>query len=158
MSVKPSVLFVCLGNICRSPLAEAAFREAVNKSGVQMQIDSCGTGDWHIGHAPDRRAQAVARKHGIDIRHYRARQVTTSDFSRYSHIVAMDRNNLADLEALRPAHATAQISLMLDYLWERQGQDVADPYYGDADGFDVTWSDVSSAAAALLKTLLPAKP
>ena len=102
MPRKPAVLFVCLGNICRSPLAEAAFRAEVVRIGLDVEVDSAGTGDWHVGKPPDRRAQAVAKRYGIDIRH-RARQVTRHDFQRFSHLVALDLQNLATLEAMRPA-------------------------------------------------------
>src|SRR3546814_10844653 len=104
--MKAAVLFVCLGNICRSPLAEAAFRREAEAVGLEVEIDSAGTGDWHIGHPPDARALAKAKAEGIDIAHYRARQVTPDDFHRFSHIVALDTQNLSDLEALRPAGGT----------------------------------------------------
>lgn len=148
-----AVLFVCLGNICRSPLAEAAFRDAAERAGLNAMIDSAGTGDWHVGHAPDPRAQAVAKRNGIDISGYRGRQVSPGDFRRFTHIVALDRQNFADLEAIRPANATADLSLLLDHLPGREGDAVADPYYGDAAGFDITWAEVSAAAAALAAKL-----
>ncbi|TDU28381.1 protein-tyrosine phosphatase [Panacagrimonas perspica] len=151
---KPAVLFVCLGNICRSPLAEAAFRQALARAGLDIEVDSAGTGDWHAGHAPDPRAQAVAKRNGVDISRYRARQVRASDFSHYSHMVAMDDKNLAELTALRPATARAALSLLLDHVDGRAGAAVADPYYGDAAGFDITWTDVSLGAAALVQELL----
>jgi len=147
------VLFVCLGNICRSPLAEAAFRAALAESGQAMVVDSAGTGGWHEGEAPDPRAQAVARQHGSEIGQYRARQVTEADFRRFSHIVALDRDNLAVLRRRRPADATARVSLLLDAVPGREGQSVADPYYGDASDFEVTWQDVTLAARALLQAL-----
>ena len=149
-----AVLFVCLGNICRSPLAEAAFRVAAAEAGLEAEIDSAGTGDWHIGHAPDRRAQAVARRHGVDIAHYRARQVRCDDFLRFTHIVAMDGNNLRHLRRLSPDQPGAELSLLLDHVDGHQGRDVADPYYGDDAGFDATWADVSTGAAALVRKLL----
>ena len=153
MSRPPAVLFVCLGNICRSPLAEAAFRAALAESGQAMVVDSAGTGGWHEGEAPDPRAQAVARQHGSEIGQYRARQVTEADFRRFSHIVALDRDNLAVLRRRRPADATARVSLLLDAVPGREGQSVADPYYGDASDFEVTWQDVTLAARALLQAL-----
>lgn len=153
MSRKTSVLFVCLGNICRSPLAEAAFRAACERAGVEMEIDSAGTGDWHIGNAPDKRAQATARRHGIDISAYRARQVSQEDFSRFSHIVAMDSNNLEDLRDLQPAASTAKLSMMLEHVDGHRGRSVADPYFGGEEGFEITWKDVSRAADALLERL-----
>lgn len=148
-----SVLFVCLGNICRSPLAEAAFRREAGLAGIDVVIDSAGTGDWHIGHPPDRRAQAVARGQGVDIAQYRARQVDAADFDRFTHIVALDAQNLADLEKLRPQDARAQLSLLLDHVPGREGQSVADPYYGDDDAFEMAWAEVSAGAAGLLARL-----
>lgn len=149
----PSILFVCLGNICRSPLAEAALRAEAGRAGIEVMVDSAGTGNWHAGDAPDRRAQATARRHGSDISSYKARQVTRADFTRFSHIFALDAENLTDLQALAPADATAELGLLLDLLPGRAGEDVIDPYYGEADGFETTWSDVSDAARALVATL-----
>ena len=151
MADKLAVLFVCLGNICRSPLAEAAFRQELKSIGLEAEADSAGTGDWHIGEAPDRRAQAVAKRNGIDISGYRARLLTLEDFRRFSHIVALDSKNLAVLKAMRPADATAELSLLLDHVEGRQGQAVADPYYGEEDGFDVTWAEVTEGAKALAR-------
>jgi len=157
MKATQAVLFVCLGNICRSPLAEAAFRAEAARLGFDIEIDSAGTGGWHAGEPPDRRAQAVARRHGADIALCRARQITRADFSRFDHIVALDRENLAALRAMRPASATAQISLLLDHVAGREGQDVADPYYGDLADFEVTWADVSAGAAGLARRLAGAE-
>jgi protein-tyrosine phosphatase len=148
-----AVLFVCLGNICRSPLAEVAFRREAERIGLEAEADSAGTGGWHTGEPPDPRAQAVARRHGADISGLRARQVTKRDFHRFTHIVAMDPDNLADLEVLRPADATAELSLLLDRVPGRAGEAVGDPYYGDAAGFVETWNDVTSGAKALARFL-----
>jgi protein-tyrosine phosphatase len=146
---RPAVLFVCLGNICRSPLAEAAFRQEAARRGLDVEIDSAGTGAWHVGHPPDRRAQALALRQGIDISGYRGRQVTTEDFRRFTHVVALDRANLADLKALRPADATAELLLLLDAVEGRQGKSVADPYHGEDADFDVTWADAVAGAKGL---------
>ncbi len=145
-----AVLFVCLGNICRSPLAEAALRAEAQRAGLEIEIDSAGTGDWHLGYPPDPRAAAVAAKHGIDISQLRARQVSAADFARFDHIVALDAKNLADLEAMRPADSRATLSLLLDHVAGREGEAVADPYYGDDSGFDITWDDVTEGARGLL--------
>ncbi len=150
---KPAVLFVCLGNICRSPLAEAAFRAEAARIGLDAHIDSAGTGDWHVGDPPDSRARATARRHGIDISGYRARQVTIQDFAAFSHIVALDRDNLAALTRMQPAAAKAEVSLLLDHVPGRQGQAVADPYDGDQSGFEITWADVQAGAAGLAEKL-----
>ncbi|GJE54457.1 low molecular weight protein-tyrosine-phosphatase [Methylobacterium thuringiense] len=147
---KPAVLFVCLGNICRSPLAEAAFRQEAERAGLDVEADSAGTGAWHVGNPPDRRAQAVARRHGVDISGYGARQVQPGDFSRFTHIVALDRDNLAVLERMRPADGAA-LSLLLDHVPGRRGEAVADPYYGADAGFDTTWADVTAGARALVE-------
>ncbi len=150
---QPSILFVCLGNICRSPLAEAAFRQAAQEAGLNVMVDSAGTGGWHKGHAPDPRACAQALEQGIDISAYRARQVSREDFTRFSHIFALDRNNLDDLQKLRPAGATAHLGLLLDLVPGQEGQSVADPYYGGPEDFAQTWDEVSEAAQALVARL-----
>jgi protein-tyrosine phosphatase len=147
--MRVSVLFVCLGNICRSPLAEAAFRAEAERLGLDVHIDSAGTGDWHLGHPPDRRAAAVARRNGVDISHLRARQVTPDDFRHFDHIVALDEQNLRDLERMRPADSKAELSLLLDHVPGREGQAVADPYYGQDEHFDVAWADSADGARAL---------
>jgi len=148
-----ALLFVCLGNICRSPLAEAAFRLEAQRLGIDVEVDSAGTGDWHAGEPPDRRARAVAARHGIDISDLRARQVRREDFLRFDHIIALDRENLARLRALAPPDSRARLSLLLDHVPGREGEPVADPYYGGDAHFDVTWRDVSTAARALAKAI-----
>lgn len=153
MTAAPSVLFVCLGNICRSPLAEAAFRHHAASAGLEAAADSAGTGDWHIGHPPDPRAIAEARRHGIDITGYRARQVGKADFGRFTHILALDGQNLADLRRIAPSRATARLTLLLDHVPGLEGRPVADPYWGDADDFARTWAEVSRAAEALVALL-----
>ena len=152
--MKPSVLFVCLGNICRSPLAEAAFRREAARVGLDAEVDSAGTGNWHVGEPPDRRAQSVAKQHGVDISGYRARQVDQQDFHRFSHIIGLDSQNLASLKKMPPSGSTAAVSLLLDHVEGRHGEAVADPYYGGQDGFEVTWADVTIAAQRLARRLL----
>ena len=147
------VLFVCLGNICRSPLAEAAFRAEAERIGLDAEVDSAGTVEWHVGEPPDSRAQAVARNHGGDISHLRGRQVSRGDFNRFDHIVAMDRDNLAALRKLQPEGARASVSLLLDHVPGREGRPVADPYYGGPEGFETTWSDVVEGARALARRI-----
>lgn len=149
----PSILFVCLGNICRSPLAEAALRAEAERLRLDLTVDSAGTGDWHIGEPPDPRARAVAARHGIDISAYQARQVTPADFRRFTHVIALDHDNLSNLRRLAPADATAELSLLLDHVPGREGQAVTDPWFGEAAGFDVTWAEVTAAAAELAQRL-----
>jgi len=148
-----SILFVCLGNICRSPLAEAAFRAAAARLGLDAEVDSAGTGGWHAGEPPDRRAIAAAGRNGVDIAHLRARKVTREDFERFDHIVALDEENLASLAAIRPAGSRAKLSLLLDHAPGRAGEAVADPYYGGDSHFDLTWRDVTEGARGLAATL-----
>jgi len=149
----PAILFVCLGNICRSPLAEAAFRREAERAGLEVEVDSAGTGDWHVGQPPDSRARAVALRHGIDISAYRARRVTAADFDRFTHILALDPENLRDLRAIAPKGAAARLGLLLDLVPGRRGQGVRDPYFGDEAGFEASWRDVTEAARALVARL-----
>ena len=149
-----SILFVCLGNICRSPLAEGALRAEARRLNLDLIVDSAGTGDWHAGEPPDRRAQAVAARHGVDISGLRARQVRVEDFRRCHHVIALDHDNLSELRRLAPPHASAELSLLLDHVPGREGQAVADPWFGDEAGFDVTWADVTAGARALAARLL----
>ena len=153
-----SVLFVCLGNICRSPLAEGAFRAEAERLGLNVVADSAGTGGWHRGDPPDPRAIAVARRQGVDIGGLRARQVTAEDFRRFTHILALDHDNLQNLRALRPADGTAKVGLLLDHAEGFEGRAVADPYYGDDAGFDVTWEEVAAAAKGLVRKLAGLPP
>ncbi len=149
----PSILFVCLGNICRSPLAEAALRVEAQRLRLDLIVDSAGTGNWHVGHPPDPRAQAVARKHGIDISGYQGRQVTPADFRRFTHVIALDHDNLSNLRRIAPADGVAELSLLLDHVPGREGQAVTDPYFGDDAGFEVTWAEVTAAAEQLAARL-----
>jgi protein-tyrosine phosphatase len=144
-----AVLFVCLGNICRSPLAEAAFRAEAERRGLDVTVDSAGTGGWHVGEPPDPRALAVAARYGVDISHLRARRIARADFDRFDHVVALDRDNLRALQAMRPDGSRSRLSLLLDHVPGREGQAVADPYYGGEAHFDEAWRDVSLGARGL---------
>ena len=121
-------------------------RSAARDAGLDLETDSAGTGDWHVGQAPDRRAQAVARAHGGDVAGLRARQVDESDFRRFDLIFALDRSNLAALRAIEPMGGSARIALLLDAVPGREGEDVHDPYYGPDAGFEETWANVRAAA------------
>ncbi|ATH79143.1 MULTISPECIES: low molecular weight protein-tyrosine-phosphatase [Halomonadaceae] len=148
------VLFVCLGNICRSPTAEGVFQQAVVRAGLddRITIDSCGVGDWHVGKAPDPRSQAAARQRGIEIGHLRARQLKVSDFHEFDYVLGMDRENLAAMRALQPANSQAQVGLLLDYAGLPQS-DVPDPYYGGDDGFEQVLDLIERASQGLLDEL-----
>lgn len=145
----PSVLLVCLGNICRSPMAEGALRAEARRLGLSIEVDSAGIGDWHAGGPPDPRAIATAAKYGIDIGDQRARQIRREDFARYDHVIALDASVMTALARLRPAGSRAGLSLFMDHVADRAGQCVADPYHGDDAAFETSWSDVLAGARAL---------
>lgn len=150
---EPAVLFVCLGNICRSPLAEAAFRAEAERAGLAVRADSAGTADYHVGEPPDPRAIRTARAKGIDISGYRGRQASPADFHAFTHIFALDHSNLANLQRIAPVGHGARLALLLDLVPGRAGEAVADPWYGDEEGFEITWEEVSAAARALVLEL-----
>jgi len=149
MSVR--VLFVCMGNICRSPTAHALFREAVTAAGLDSEIktDSAGTHAYHIGNPPDRRATETASSRGFDMTDLRARQVDRADYLNFDFIVAMDRDNLRLLKADCPADQLGRLSLMLDWAtgW---GEEVPDPYYGGDEGFVKVFDMLTDACQGLL--------
>jgi low molecular weight protein-tyrosine phosphatase len=150
-----SVLFVCLGNICRSPTAEAVFRERVIAAGLEekIRIDSAGTGDWHIGRAPDPRTREAAARRGYQMDSLRARQVSPQDFYEFDVVLAMDNANLADLQAMQPADVTVTLGRFLDYSSETSVSEVPDPYYGGEDGFDRVLDLIEGGAEGLLDAL-----
>jgi protein-tyrosine phosphatase len=145
------VLFVCLGNICRSPTAEGVLRQKLRAAGLaqQVEVDSAGTGNWHVGKAPDPRTRQAALTRGYDLQALRARQVEAADFRRFDLILAMDKSNLADLLSLRPAGAGADVDLFLRR-YELSVAEVPDPYYGGADGFGQVLDLVEQACDALV--------
>lgn len=128
-------------------------RAAAELAGLTIEVASAGTGAWHVGKPPDRRAQATALRHGVDISGLRARQVTTEDFARFDFLFALDQENLAYLEQLAPAGAQGRVRLLMDCVSGREGHAVADPYYGEVDGFEQAWRDVSAAAEAIAARL-----
>ena len=150
-----SVLFVCLGNICRSPTAEAVFSHQLEKAGLKerVAVDSAGTGDWHVGKAPDPRAQAAANGRGYGMDHLRARQVTPEDFRRFDYVLAMDAQNLSDLKAMQPRDSRARTAAFLDFHPGEHPDEVPDPYYGAERGFDEVLDLVEGAAEGLLEHL-----
>ena len=146
------VLFVCLGNICRSPLAEGVFQHLVEEAGVsdEFEIDSAGTGSWHVGERPDTRAIAVARAHGITLPS-RARQITPEDLDHFDYVIAMDLENVRILENMAESSRTdVQIHLLREFDPEHTGDEVPDPYYGGASGFEKVFKIVSQSCEALL--------
>lgn len=152
MAVKtPAILFLCLGNICRSPMAEGAARAAFAVAGMEAHLDSAGTSDWHVGRAPDPRAQAEMARRGADISALRGRQLSTQDFYDFDLILAADAQNMIDAAAVMPDDATAKLQLMLDLVPNSPRSSVTDPYYGGDDGFAETWGDVSAVADALVR-------
>jgi protein-tyrosine phosphatase len=151
---KIGVLFVCLGNICRSPMAEGAFRVAAQDRGLVCSVDSAGTASYHVGHQPDPRAIAVASLNGIDIAGQTARQIERDDFYRFSHIIALDRANLEGVRAKAPRDGTARLAMLMDAVEGRRGEPVADPYYGDAAAFEAAWKAINIGVAAWADRLL----
>jgi len=150
---KLAVLFVCLGNICRSPMAEGAFRAAAARHALACEVDSAGTASYHIGEPPDPRAIATARAHGVTIDGQFARQLERNDFYRFTHIFAMDEANLAGIRAQAPRDTTARIAMLNDALEDRIRKSVADPYHGDEALFAKVWEEIAAAAEALAARL-----
>lgn len=153
--VESSVLFVCLGNICRSPTAEGIFRQLVDEAGLadRIMIDSAGTAGWHTGKGPDPRSCATAAKYGVDITGLRARQITPQDFERFRFIIALDRDNLQDILSIAPKGHSAHVKLLLDFVPGLEGQPVPDPYYGDEAGFEETYRLARLGCEALLEAV-----
>jgi protein-tyrosine phosphatase len=149
------LLFVCLGNICRSPMAEGVFRRIAEEEGVLhlFDIDSAGLGHWHIGQAPDTRAQSAARGRGIDISGQSARQVKHADFARFDLLLAMDEGNFQELTQLAPADARHKVRRFLDFAPKARTKDVPDPFFGGPEGFDHALDLIEQAARGLLASL-----
>ncbi len=149
------VVFICMGNICRSPTAEAVFRRVVELNGLgqAVQIDSAGTHDYHIGEAPDPRTQRAARERGYDMSKLRGRQVCADDFYRFDYLLAMDEANLSILKRMRPKDATSHLGLFLEFAERHSEREVPDPYYGGADGFERVLDMVEDASGGLLRHL-----
>ena len=153
-TIKISVLFVCMGNICRSPTAEGVFRHVVKQAGMQdkVMIDSAGTHAYHIGESPDKRSQAKAKEQGVDLSKQRARKALAEDFEHFDYIIAMDRSNYEDLKRLISNQEQAQkLSLFMDYADNWNNTEVPDPYYGGSNGFQEVFDMVTSASEGLLE-------
>ncbi|MCY7386829.1 MAG: low molecular weight phosphotyrosine protein phosphatase [Burkholderiales bacterium] len=147
-----NVLFVCLGNICRSPTAEGVFRKLVLESGLsgELGVDSAGTNGFHIGQAPDPRSIAHAAQRSIDLTTLRGRQVVPADFERFDYVIAMDNDNLRQLKALCPQQFSGKISLLLAYGDNTQYREVPDPYHGEAADFEVVLDLIVSGCRGLM--------
>jgi protein-tyrosine phosphatase len=153
---KHRLLFVCLGNICRSPMAEGVFRRVAQEEGVldRFEIDSAGLGNWHVGQAPDNRAQHAARNRGMDISGQSARQVTLEDFASFDLLLAMDSSNHDELTQLAPKTARHKIRRFLEFAPHVATKDVPDPFFGGAQDFDHTLDLIEAASRGLLAELL----
>jgi protein-tyrosine phosphatase len=152
---KISVIFICMGNICRSPTAEAVFRHYVENAGLSehILIDSAGTHDYHIGDPPDSRAQYAAQQRGYDMSKLRGRQVGEGDFRSFDFVLAMDKANLAILKRITPPDSNTQAQLFLEYARHHAEREVPDPYYGGSDGFECVLNMVEDAAQGLLEEI-----
>ncbi len=151
-----SVLFVCTGNICRSPTAEGVFRDKVAQRGLHeyFLIDSAGTGGWHSGHGPDPRAVATAQARGVDIARLRARQLEMDDFMRFHHLIALDNTHLDFMARMKPANAPARLSLLMAHEVTGAWRDVPDPYYGGQKDFDHAYDLIARGVEGLLDSLI----
>jgi protein-tyrosine phosphatase len=152
---KIEVLFVCMGNICRSPTAHGVFEALVKANGLahQIVVDSAGTHAYHVGEQPDKRSQQTALAKGIDLSYQRARKVSQDDMYQYDYIIAMDRNNYRDLAAMCPNGLGKKLHLFLDFAQELDDEEVPDPYYGGKGGFERVFNMVHAASAGLLEDI-----
>lgn len=146
------IQFVCLGNICRSPTAEGIMRGLVAQAGVDIIVDSAGTSGWHNGNPPDPRSMAEAARRGYDLSAQRSSQVTQADFDTFDLIVGMDHSNMANLRAIKPCGAKAELKMLLDFLPDQPLREVPDPYY--EDGFDQVFDLIENACRALLEGVI----
>ena len=149
------ILFVCMGNICRSPTAEAVFRSLAGRLAPELglEIDSAGTHGYHVGHAPDERSQRVARAHGVELSGLRARQLTVADFDAFDLLLAMDRDNLEFARAMAPRGRRERVRLLLDFAPGQPLREVPDPYYGGLPDFERVYGLANEAARGLLEHL-----
>lgn len=152
---KVKVLFVCMGNICRSPTAHGVFQHLVNTEGLadQIEIDSAGTHAYHVGESPDQRAQQTASRHGVDLSYIRARKINREDFAHYDYILAMDEDNLYDLQTICPPQYQSRLHLFLEFASDTSERVVPDPYYGGNRGFEHVFKLVDTAAKGLLDSI-----
>lgn len=149
MTQPPRILFVCLGNICRSPMAEGVARKRFAEAGLAAEIDSAGLGDWHAGEAPDRRAVNASWRALVDLSSQRARQIEPGDFARFDHVLAVDEETRAALQDMAPEGCAARIRLLMDFAGTGQ-TNIPDPYYGGHEGFDDVLEMIDAAIAGLI--------
>ncbi len=151
-----SVLFVCMGNICRSPTAEGVFRHVVKQHNLydQISIDSAGTHAYHIGESPDSRSQSTALSRGVNLSAQRARKAVAEDFERFDYVIAMDRSNYEDLKNLASGSNLTKLHLFMSFAKDWDNDEVPDPYYGGANGFEEVFDMVQSASEGLLEHIL----
>ena len=149
----PSVLFICLGNICRSPTAEAIFKARASAAGLSVYVDSAGTSGWHIGERPDPRSIEAGVAAGYDFSGQYSRKVTRADFGEFDHILAMDMQNIEALKPLCPDAYQGKIGLFLDYAPNTASREVPDPYYGGDDGFERVIAMIEKASDGLVAAL-----
>ena len=152
---KIRVLMVCLGNICRSPTAEAMLRKKVHEAGLddRVEVDSAGTADYHVDSPPDRRATAHGEKRGLKMQHLRGRQVERADFDRFDVVLAMDEDNLGNLQRIRPAGSRAKVALLMSFAPQAGACEVPDPYYGGGEGFEHVLDLTAAAADGFIASL-----
>ena len=148
------ILMVCLGNICRSPLAEGILQAKVNSRGLDIKVDSAGTGGWHVGQGPDPRAIGIANKYGIDISQQQARQFSSTDFEDFDIIYAMDDSNLSDIVSLANSNKDLEkVQLILNEINPEDNTPVPDPYYGGDDGFEKVYQLLDAACEIIIKKI-----
>lgn len=153
-TTSPKLLFVCLGNICRSPMAEGIFRHKAQEMGIEIETDSCGTGGWHAGESPDGRAQGCMRDHGMNIGDLRARKFSPADFDRFDVIFTMDTSNHGDVLSLASSDKQAQkVKLMLNEIYPGEDTSVPDPYFGGDEGFEHVFDLLTRSADKVLSEL-----
>ncbi len=155
MSEPLRLLIVCLGNICRSPLAEGLLRLRLDEArlGHRVELDSAGTGGWHAGQPPDRRTIGNAARHGVDLRDLRARQLRSADYHHFDWLLCADASNLADVRERAPAGASARSALLLEWAGVGQGAEIPDPYTGGPEAFEHVWTLVDDAARRIARRL-----
>jgi protein-tyrosine phosphatase len=149
------ILFVCMGNICRSPTAEGVFRHKISEHGLEdkVHIDSAGTHAYHVGNPPDDRAQSAALKRGFDLSTQRARRVSSEDFEHFDYVIAMDVDNQYDLKAICPAGHEERLHLFLNFSENYEQHEVPDPYYGGGKGFEIVLDLIEDASEGLIEHL-----